>query len=79
MEVTDQQKDKWTVQKMCTDVRDYELTIEKQKTQWQCEHKNSSWKWSVAYHGSILASGSVNSPTEAQIRAKANVPEDFDE
>jgi hypothetical protein len=64
----------WEVQKMCSDVKDYELTIEKQKTDWECEQKRESWKWAVSYHGSIVASGSVNSSEEAMEKAVANVP-----
>lgn len=66
--------DSWQVQKMCTDVKDYELSIEKQKTDWECEQRRESWKWSVSYHGSVVASGSVNSAQEAKIQAAANVP-----
>jgi len=68
--------DKWQVQKMCLDVKDYELSIEKQKRDWECEQKSESWKWSISYHGSIVASGSVNSVEEAQEKAIANVPMD---
>jgi hypothetical protein len=64
----------WQVQKMCTDIQDYELTIEKQKTDWECDQKRESWKWIVSYHGSVVASGSVNNPKEAQEKAVANVP-----
>lgn len=64
----------WQIQKMCTDVKDYELIIEKEKTDWECDQKRQSWKWIVSFHGSIVASGSVNSPAEAQEKAVANVP-----
>ncbi|MAS88108.1 MAG: hypothetical protein CMH30_09070 [Micavibrio sp.] len=37
-------KGEWQVQKLCTDVKDYELSIEKQKTDWQCEQRRESWK-----------------------------------
>lgn len=64
----------WVVQKMCTDVGEYELIVEKQKAHWECEQRLESWKWIVSYHGSIVANGSVNNPDEAKIRALANVP-----
>lgn len=64
----------WMIQKLCTDVQDYELTIEHEKNQWHCEQKRESWKWRIAYHGSIVASGSVNSLEEAKIQATAAVP-----
>lgn len=64
----------WQIQKLCSDVQDYELTVEKQKQNWECEQKRESWKWSVAYHGSVVASGSVNSSNDAMAQAKANVP-----
>lgn len=64
----------WQVQKICLDVQDYELSIEKQKTHWNCEQTRESWKRVVAYHGSIVASGSVNSVEEAKIKAVANLP-----
>lgn len=65
----------WQTQKICTDIGDYELIVEKQKTDWACKQSVESWKWSVALHGSIVSSGSVNSLKEAQYRAEANVPE----
>ena len=64
----------WIVQKSCKDVGDYELVIEKQKTNWNCEQKNESWKWSISYHGSIVSSGSVQSVEQAKKTAEANVP-----
>lgn len=64
----------WQVQKICTDIDNYELSIEKQKTDWECSQKIESWKWSVAYHGSIIARGSVNSIEEAKEKAIANTP-----
>lgn len=64
----------WIVQKLCTDIENYELIVEKQKTHWECEQKRESWKWIVSYHGSVVASGSVNSSDEAMARAYANVP-----
>lgn len=66
----------WQVQKMCTDIAEYELIIEKQKTDWECDQKTESWKWIVSYHGSIVASGTVNSVEEAQAKAIANIPMD---
>lgn len=68
-------KGEWQVQKLCTDVKDYELSIEKQKTDWQCEQRRESWKWRVSYHGSVVASGSVNDPEQAMAQAYANVPQ----
>jgi hypothetical protein len=64
----------WIVQKLCTDVQDYELTIEHEKNAWHCEQKRESWKWRIAYHGSIVASGSVNNIEQAKALAVANVP-----
>lgn len=64
----------WMVQKICTDVEDYELTIEHQKTSWTCEQSRESWKWRVAYHGSVVASGNVNDMEQAKALALANVP-----
>ncbi len=66
--------EEWEIQKICKDIKDYELVIEKQKTDWQCQQKRQSWKWLVSYHGSIVASGSCNSPAEACQRAVSNVP-----
>ena len=64
----------WQVQKLCTDIENYELVIEKQKSHWNCEQKRESWKWYISYHGSIVAAGSVNNIEEAKIKAEANVP-----
>ena len=68
----------WQVEKMCTDMDDYELVIEKQKTDWQCEQNRESWKWLVSYHGSIVASGAGHSTEEAQKMALSNVPGNID-
>lgn len=65
----------WKQQKLCTDVGDYELVVEQQKRDWQCEQKNESWKWMVIYHGSVTASGSVNNLDQARELAEANVPQ----
>ncbi len=65
----------WEIQKMCKDVNDYELVIERQKTDWQCEQNHECWKWLVSYHGSIVASGASNSQDEASEKAVSNVPE----
>lgn len=65
----------WEVQKMCSDIDNYELTVEKQKTDWECEQSHESWKWIVAYHGSIVSSGSVNSAEEAMEAAFSNTPQ----
>ena len=65
----------WQIEKACTDIGDYELSIEKQKTDWQCEQNHNSWKWVVSYHGSIVASGSVAEPEEAKILAIKNCPQ----
>lgn len=64
----------WQIQKMCADIDDYELIIEKQKTSWECDQKRESWKWTVSYHGSIVATGSVNDPDLAKDMALQNVP-----
>ena len=69
----------WVVQKVCKDIGEYELIAERQKRDWECEQKSESWKWSVVYHGSVVASGSVNSIEEAKKTAAANVPENADE
>ncbi|MBL4803569.1 MAG: hypothetical protein JKY71_01785 [Alphaproteobacteria bacterium] len=66
----------WQVQKICTDIDDYELVVEKQKSDWECTQKRESWKWLISYHGSVVASGSVNSPDEAMRLAVANMPND---
>jgi Holliday junction resolvase-like predicted endonuclease len=67
---------KWTIQKMCVDIGEYELIVEKEKSHWNCEQKRESWKWLISYHGSIVASGSQNSVETAQEFALANMPEE---
>jgi len=64
----------WVVQKLCTDVENYELTVEQEKNTWHCTQKRESWRWRVSYHGSIVASGSVNNLEQAKELAAANVP-----
>lgn len=78
MKHSDIKSEDWEVQKICIDIADYELSVEKQKTNWNCEQTRESWKWLVSYHGSIVASGSVNSAEEAKEKALANVPKDMD-
>lgn len=65
----------WQQQSLCTDIGDYELIVEKQKRDWKCEQATESWKWLVVYHGSIVASGSVNDMELAMKQAEANVPQ----
>ena len=65
----------WQTQKLCTDINKYELIVEHQKTDWKCEQRIESWKWSVIYHGSVVASGSVNDMEKAKSLAEANVPQ----
>ena len=64
----------WKAQRFCTDVGGYELIVEREKNNWQCEQSRESWKWCVIYHGTIVASGSVNDKEEAKIKAVASVP-----
>lgn len=64
----------WQPQKLCVDVGEYELMVEKQKTHAGCEQKHTSWKWIVAYHGAQIAGGNVNSMEAAQQAALAGVP-----
>ncbi len=70
------ENNEWIIQKSCKDVGDYELVVERQKTNWNCEQKNESWKWSISYHGSIVSSGAVQSVEQAKKTAEANVPVD---
>lgn len=65
----------WTIQKMCLDIDEYELIVEKEKSHWNCEQQRESWKWIISYHGSIVASGSQNSVEAAQEFALSNLPE----
>jgi len=76
MKPVDVEDENWEVQKFCTDIGEYELSIEKQKKHWECEQNHESWKWIVSYHGSVVSSGSVNSVDEAKQRALANVPQE---
>ncbi|NCT41479.1 MAG: hypothetical protein GW778_07460 [Alphaproteobacteria bacterium] len=69
----------WKVQKLCTDIGDYELIVEQQKRDWQCDQSSQSWKWVVVFHGSIVASGSVNDAEEAKRYAEQNVPKNVEQ
>lgn len=64
----------WDVQKLCTDVKEYELVVEKQKASWKCEQKHENWRWSVAHHGAVVAQGNAVSLDQAQTFAEKNVP-----
>lgn len=72
--MTQENTKNWVIQKMCTDVDNYELIVEQQKRNWKCEQTRESWKWIISYHGSIVASGVQSSAEEAQIFAMKNVP-----
>ncbi|MFP4314265.1 MAG: hypothetical protein ACLFR0_08055 [Alphaproteobacteria bacterium] len=74
----DAQSENWQIEKLCKDVNDYELSIEKQKTDWSCSQSYESWKWSVAFHGSIVASGLENSPDAAKEKALTSMPQNKD-
>lgn len=64
----------WQTQKLCTDIQNYELSVEKQKTSWNCSQKRESWRWVVNYHGTVVASGAVNDADTAKEMAIKNVP-----
>lgn len=64
----------WEPQKLCTDIGEYELVVEKQKTHQQCEQKRDSWKWLVNYHGAVVASGISSKEEQAKELAIANTP-----
>lgn len=64
----------WETQKLCTDVNNYELVVEKQKSMAQCSQNRESWKWIVSFGGAIVSTGSVNNLQQAQELAIANVP-----
>ncbi|MGB4108024.1 MAG: hypothetical protein WBK55_09570 [Alphaproteobacteria bacterium] len=64
----------WETQKLCTDINNYELVVEKQKTAAQCSQNKESWKWIVSFRGAIVSTGSVNKLEDAQQLAIANVP-----
>ena len=64
----------WMPQRLCTDIHDYELIVEKQKSSWNCEQKVESWRWNVAYRGAVVAQGQAKSMEDAQILAEKNVP-----
>ncbi len=64
----------WITQKICTDIGEYELIVERQKHDWTCEQNAQAWKWNVIYHGTVVAGGSVNDIEQAKELAQANVP-----
>ena len=47
----------WQAVRHCTDYGDYELVVEQQKCQWQCEQKTGAWLWRINYHGAITGQG----------------------
>lgn len=64
----------WKVQKLCTDINDYELIVEKQKANWHCDQARESWRWNVSYCGAVVAQGSTNDVEAAKELAQKNVP-----
>lgn len=69
----------WHAQRYCTDIGEYELIVELQKRDWQCEQKSESWKWTVIYNGTVMSSGSVNDVEQAKKLAEENLPETISE
>ncbi len=65
----------WVAMKHCTDIGDYALVVEQQKTHWNCEQKVESWKWRIDYHGAVVAQGITDSCEKAQVLAVENVPQ----
>lgn len=64
----------WENQRLFTDVGDYELVVEKQKRNWECEQQADVWKWAVVYHGTIVVSGTTGDEDLAKSTAIDNVP-----
>lgn len=64
----------WQIQKMCTDINNYELVIERQKSSWHCEQSVEAWRWTVAYHGAVVSQGSAGDESQARALAEKNVP-----
>lgn len=64
----------WVPVRFCTDIENYELVVEQQKSHWHCEQKVDSWKWRVGYHGAVVAQGITDSCEKAQVYAVENVP-----
>lgn len=64
----------WQPQKLCTDINDYELIVEKQKASWHCAQTVESWRWSVAYHGAVVAQGTAKDEVQARLLAEKSVP-----
>lgn len=65
----------WQAQKLCTDIDNYELIVEKQKANWHCQQTVESWRWSVSYHGAVVAQGLAADEAQARIFAEKNVPQ----
>lgn len=64
----------WMVQKLCTDIDNYELIIERQKASWHCEQKLETWRWNVSLHGAVIAQGTASDEDQAKKFAEKNVP-----
>lgn len=64
----------WYIQKLCTNIGEYELVIEAQKKSWRCEHEHSRWRWSVIFHGTIVTSGYAADQEVAKKRARESLP-----
>jgi len=63
----------WEIQRICTDVGEYELLIEKLKQRWDCDQRLESWKWSIVRHGAVVDSGVVFDIEEAKKQALSKV------
>ncbi|MBO0335342.1 hypothetical protein J0X12_17100 [Sneathiella sp. CAU 1612] len=66
----------WEAQRLCTEAGDYELFVEKQKLDWECDQPIDQWKWAVVIHGTIVASGTAKDLEGAQRIAEASIPQE---
>jgi hypothetical protein len=66
----------WEAHRLCTKVGEYELFVEKQKQDWECDQPLDQWKWAVVFHGTIVASGVTADMEDAKRIAEASVPKD---
>ncbi len=64
----------WQPEKMCSSKGEYDLWVERLKTDYRCDHKNDSWKWRIIHSGVILSQGLAHNIESAQKMAESNLP-----
>ena len=64
----------WKSEKLCSQLGEYDLLVERFKHGHHCEDQSESWKWRVIHSGVVLSQGTSPDQETAQKMAESNVP-----